>query len=163
VRWRDSFANQDRAENSKTSSVYRRQDPEFVAILHKYEGSGMSIGSALRSVMLDPGAGWLRRGTAAKVLAIADAGGAVARLLDLFFAQTDKIELWETALTIEHGTDRTAVPRLVDALYDENPVDGAVKGSRYCAGGSPQRPGSSGCALTTEASAPDERSFLPLR
>lgn len=98
----------------------RHGDPVFVSTLHKYERSGMSIGSALRTAMLDPGAGWYRRGTAAKVLAIADGRGAVAGLLDLFFTQTDKIELWETALTIEHGTDRTAVPRLVDALYDAN-------------------------------------------
>jgi HEAT repeat protein len=89
--------------------------------VHKYERSGMSIGSALQAAMLDPGAGWLRRGTAAKMLAIADARGAVARLLNLFFTQKGKAELWETALAIEHGTDRTAVPRLADALYDENP------------------------------------------
>jgi HEAT repeat protein len=88
--------------------------------LEKYERSGLSIGSALRIAMLDPDAGWYRRGTAAKVLAIADGRSAVAGLLDLFFAQTGKTELWETALTIEHCADRTAVPRLADALYDEN-------------------------------------------
>jgi HEAT repeat protein len=99
----------------------RHRDPEFVSTFEKHERSGASISSALRIVMFDPGAGWYRRGTAAKVLALADAQGAVAGLRDLFFTQTGEIELWETALTIEHGADRTAVPRLVDALYDENP------------------------------------------
>jgi HEAT repeat protein len=90
-------------------------------MLDKYERSGMSVGLALRTVMLDPSAGWHRRGTTAKLLAIADAQGAVTGLLDQFFTQTGKTELWETALTIEHAADRTAVPRLADALYDENP------------------------------------------
>jgi HEAT repeat protein len=72
-------------------------------------------------VVLDLSAGWYARGTATKELALADAHDAVASLLDLFFAQSDKIELWETALMIEHGGDHSAVPRLVDALYDANP------------------------------------------
>lgn len=80
----------------------------------------MSIGSALRAAMLDPDAGWYRRGTAAKLLAIVD-GRAAASLLDLFFTQTDETESWETALTIEHCADRTAVPRVADPLYDQNP------------------------------------------
>ncbi len=72
-------------------------------------------------MMLDPKAGWTVRGTAARVLATADAAGVAATLLDLFFAQTDKTDLWETALAIEHGADLCAVPRLVDALSDANP------------------------------------------
>ena len=75
----------------------------------------------MRRVMLDPAAGWYGRGFAARVLALADAKGAVAALLDLFFAQTEKIELWETALTIEHFGDRGAVGPLAKALYDESP------------------------------------------
>ena len=70
--------------------------------------------------MLDSKAGWYERGTAAKVLALADARSTAASLLDLFFTQTDKAELWETALTIEHAGDQAAVPRLIDALYDTN-------------------------------------------
>ena len=67
--------------------------------------------------MLDPEAGWYMRGFAAKMLALADARGAIASLLDLFFAQTDKTELWETALTIEHLGDPDVVhPTLIRRL-----------------------------------------------
>jgi hypothetical protein len=45
--------------------------------------------------MLDSAAGWYVRGTAARLLAIADPSSVTASLLDLFFTQTDKIELWE--------------------------------------------------------------------
>jgi len=99
----------------------QRKEPKLVSNLHRYEKSGISLVSALRRVMLDVGAGWHTRGIAAKVLALVDARGAVVSLLDLFFAQTDKIDLWETALTIEWLGDRAAVRPLVDALYDTNP------------------------------------------
>jgi HEAT repeat protein len=46
---------------------------------------------------------------------------AVANLLNLFFTQTDKIELWKTALRIERCGDRGVVRRLIAALDDENP------------------------------------------
>jgi len=74
----------------------------------------------LNRILLDPKAGWLIRGTAAQVLALADARGTVASLLNRFFTQTDKIELWETALTIEHFGDRAAVRPLIGALSDSN-------------------------------------------
>ncbi len=90
-------------------------------MLHRNERSGIPISSALRLMMLDPRAGWHRRGTAAKALALADPVASVEALLDLFFVQTDKIDLWETALTIEHSAERAAVPRLTEALYDANP------------------------------------------
>jgi HEAT repeat protein len=72
-------------------------------------------------MILDPNAGWLTRATAAKLLAVADRRSTTAALLNLFFTQSEKIELWETALTIEHYGDPAAVPPLVDALYDANP------------------------------------------
>jgi HEAT repeat protein len=81
----------------------------------------MPLEAALRQVMLDPAAGWYVRGFAARVLAFGDARGAVSALLDLFFVQTEKIELWETALTIEWLGDRAAVRPLAEALYDANP------------------------------------------
>jgi hypothetical protein len=99
----------------------RPAGPALVAILNRHERSGVSLESALRRVVLDPAAGWYLRGFAARVLALADARGAVSSLLDLFFGQTDKIELWETALTIEHFGDRAAVRPLAEALYDSNP------------------------------------------
>lgn len=99
----------------------RPAGPELVAILNRYERSGVALESALRRVIIDPAAGWYLRGFAARVLALADARGAVSDLLDLFFVQTDKIELWETALTIEHFGDRAAIRPLAEALYDTNP------------------------------------------
>lgn len=99
----------------------RPAGPALVAILNRYERSGVSLESALRRVILDPAAGWYLRGFAARVLALADARGVIRSLLDLFFVQTDKLELWETALTIEHFGDRAAVRSLAEALYDSNP------------------------------------------
>jgi HEAT repeat protein len=94
----------------------RPRDPEFIAALNGYEAPSL----ALRSMTLDVVAGWFNRGTALKLLVTADATGAVADVLTLFFEQTEKLELWETALTIEYGADGSAVPRLIDALEDEN-------------------------------------------
>jgi hypothetical protein len=89
--------------------------------LRRLEQSGVPLLRAFRQVMLDIGAGWLTRGTAARVLAIADPAGAVVSLLDLFYSQTEKIELWETALTIENLGDHAAIRLLVRALDDANP------------------------------------------
>jgi HEAT repeats len=80
----------------------------------------MPLAEALRRVMLDPATGWYVRGFAARVMAIADARRAMADLMDLFSGQTEKIELWETALTIEHFGDRAAVGPLAEVLYDAN-------------------------------------------
>jgi hypothetical protein len=96
----------------------RHKAPDIVSTLCKYERPGIPIGTTLNSVICDPAAGWRARGAAAKLLSTADSAGTVAALLDLFYAQTDRLELWETALTIG---DRAAVPRLIEALYDTNP------------------------------------------
>ena len=45
----------------------------------------------------------------------------LASLLDLFFRQTEKDELRETAVAIERLGDRAAVGPLVKALHDPNP------------------------------------------
>jgi len=71
--------------------------------------------------MLDTEAGWFTRARAAGILALADRKGAVSSLLDQFHTQTDKIDLWETALTMEWFGDLAFVRPLVDALYDANP------------------------------------------
>ncbi len=77
--------------------------------------------AGLRKLMLDP-AGWLA-GSRNRCPAAGDEpclkGGCSADRS--FLAQTEKIELWETALTIEHSGDQAAVPRLVSALNDRNP------------------------------------------
>jgi HEAT repeat protein len=99
----------------------RRRQPELVSRLRKCEGGRRQIGPALRAVMLDPGAGWYTRGSCARLLALDEASDAMTALLDLFFAQTERTELWDTALTIESGGDASCVPRLVAALHDSNP------------------------------------------
>jgi HEAT repeat protein len=99
----------------------RRRDPDLVSSLYKSERSGISLVSALRGVMLDGKAGWYHRARAAGVLALEDAEDVVASLLDLFFSQAEKTELYETALTLESLGDRAAVRPLITALDDANP------------------------------------------
>jgi|HubBroStandDraft_6_1064221.scaffolds.fasta_scaffold336824_2 HEAT repeat protein len=99
----------------------REPDLSLARAVQKYERSGMSLGSALRTILFDQSAGWMMRGSATQLLPVGDSERAIGGLLDLFFKQTDKIELWETALTIEHSGEQSAVPRLVEALYDVNP------------------------------------------
>jgi HEAT repeat protein len=78
------------------------------------------MSATLRAIMLDPAAGWIARGTAAKVLATADARDAICTLLDLFFVQTEENDLWDTALAVELLGDTSAIPRLIHALRDDN-------------------------------------------
>ena len=78
--------------------------------------------SNLPAIVLDRRAGWFTRGRALEVLAIANPEDAVAPLLELFADQTDKIELWETALSFENKGGRAAVPQLIVVLQnDANP------------------------------------------
>ena len=104
----------------KQLRLMRHRQPELVSQLRKCEAGESRIGPALRTVMLDPGAGWYTRGSCARLPALDETSDAMTALLDLFFAQTEKIELWETALTIESGGDASCVPRLVAALHDSN-------------------------------------------
>jgi len=96
-------------------------DLSLARAVQKYELSGISLGSALRTIVFDQSAGGLMRGSAGQLLPVGDRRRAIASLLDLFFKQTDKIELSETAFTIEQSGEQSAVPRLVEALYDVNP------------------------------------------
>jgi HEAT repeat protein len=88
------------------------------------------------------------------MVALADARGAVVSLLDLFFSQTDKIDLWETALTIERLGDRAAVRPLVDALYDTNPS--RRHGAARALGWIPAAGGRAAKALTRALSDPSQ-------
>jgi HEAT repeat protein len=99
----------------------QHRDPELVSRLFKSERFGIPLGLVLHEAMLDGKAGWLRRAAISKVLAVADASGVVASQLDLFFSQSEKNELYETALTLEDLGDRTAVRPLIRALDDANP------------------------------------------
>jgi hypothetical protein len=94
--------------------------PQFIFALRSYKQQ-RTLAGALQEMMLNPEVGWYHRGTAGKLLALADKPGTLATLLDLFYAQDDKVELWGIALTLEHIGDHNAVPRLIDALYDDNP------------------------------------------
>ena len=95
--------------------------PHFASILRRHEQSGVPFANALRQIMLDASVGWYSRAAAAKLLAIADAESVLRALLNLFHAETEKNNLWETALALETLGDRGAVGPLVHALYDANP------------------------------------------
>jgi HEAT repeat protein len=71
--------------------------------------------------MLDKGAPWLIRGSAARLLAISNSSSTVGALLHQFFGQDEKDELWDTALVLETLSDRRAVGPLAGALNDPNP------------------------------------------
>ena len=98
-----------------------RHNQRLICALRKCEKSGISLAASLRAVMLNPTVDWYTRGVAARLLALTDPRAAVTDLLDLFFQQDEKEELWQTALTIEHAGERAVVRRLVDALGDSNP------------------------------------------
>ncbi len=73
-------------------------------------------------VMLDPTLFHHERGAAGKLLAISGDKVAVQALLKLFFEQSEKDDLYVTALTLEELNDRLAVPILINALLeDSNP------------------------------------------
>jgi HEAT repeat protein len=93
---------------------------ELVRTVQRYERDGLGLGYALRTIVTDPGAGWMDRGEAACVLAIADDGGVTEHLLKQFFSQEGKDELWETALSLERLGDVRSVRPLIGALNDLN-------------------------------------------
>jgi hypothetical protein len=87
----------------------------------KLEGGGLPLAGALRAIMLDPTRFHQERAASGKLLVAGD-GEAVQALLGLFFEQTDKDDLYATALTLESLNDRRAVPPLIHALgEDTNP------------------------------------------
>src|SRR5258708_962672 len=92
----------------------------LVRTVERYECEGLGITHALRTIVTDPGAGWIDRSDAAGVLAIAEDGAVAERLLQQFFSQEGKDELWETALTLERLDDVRSVGPLIQALSDQN-------------------------------------------
>jgi HEAT repeat protein len=88
----------------------------------KLERLGHPLPEALRKVMLDPTLFHHERAAAGKLLAISGDRVAVQALLKLFFEQSEKDDLYVTALTLEELNDRLAVPILINALLeDSNP------------------------------------------
>jgi tRNA(Ile2) C34 agmatinyltransferase TiaS len=89
--------------------------PDLARAVERNERAGLSLGPALRTIMLDPTIGWFTRGQAARVLAVAEGASVANELIQQFFAQTEEIELWETALTMESFGDTRVVAPLIPA------------------------------------------------
>jgi HEAT repeat protein len=88
----------------------------------KLERLGLPLVEALRKVMLDPALFQHERAAAGKLLAISGDKGVTQTLLKLFFEQSQKDDLYVTALTLEELNDRRALPILINALLeDSNP------------------------------------------
>jgi HEAT repeat protein len=71
--------------------------------------------------MADSASGWFVRGSAAKILSAADPAGTASNLLRLFLEQTDRGEIFETALTMERAGNQGVVPGLIAALREGDP------------------------------------------
>jgi HEAT repeat protein len=100
-------------------SRYRQKLALTVA---KMARQGLPLVTTLFKVMLDPTLDHSDRAAAGRLLAVAGDERAVQALLKLFFEQTDKDDLYATALTLEALKDRRAVPSLIPALLeDSNP------------------------------------------
>jgi hypothetical protein len=93
---------------------------DLVRTVQRFEREGLRLDHALRTIVSDPDAGWFQRGNAAGVLAIAESEGVSECLLQQFYSQQEKNELWETALTLEQLRDVRSVTRLIRALHDPN-------------------------------------------
>src|SRR5437868_15537938 len=96
----------------------RGHDRILPVTVAKFERRGLLLVEALRCIMLDPAHFHLQRAAIGKLLAVAGNDEAVQALLALFFEQTDKDELYATALTLESLDDRRAVPGLIHALLE---------------------------------------------
>lgn len=98
------------------------QNRTLAKAVAKLERDGKPLAGALRAIMLDPAHFHQDRAASGRLLDVAGGGAAVRALLGLFFEQTEKEDLYATALTIEGLNDRRAVPPLTRALlHDENP------------------------------------------
>jgi hypothetical protein len=88
----------------------------------KIELRGFPLVKALWTVMLDPAQSHFHRATIGRLLSVTGDSRPVQALLKLFFEQSEKNDLYTTALTLEEFGDRRAVPSLIRALMsDGNP------------------------------------------
>jgi len=97
----------------------RGHDRICAARVAKLERQGLPLAESLRIVMLDPAEFHLDRGRIGKLLSISGDDQAVQALLKLFFEQTEKTDLYNTALALEELDDRGAVPPLIHALLED--------------------------------------------
>ena len=86
----------------------------------KLERGGLSLAGALHALVVDPGRYQLERAAAGRLLSLVEDGAGVKVLLELFFEQAEKDELYTTALAIEELNDRRAVGPLIRALLDDD-------------------------------------------
>ena len=83
------------------------------------ERAGIPLVEALKAALTDPAREYSERAAAGQLLRVDGDPRAVDALLELFFAQNGKDELYETALTFERLNDRRVLPELMDALLND--------------------------------------------
>lgn len=100
----------------------RGYDRVVAMSIAKLERQGASLSDALNVVMLDPSQSHFNRARIGKMISSTGDAHVVQSQLDLFFKQSEKDDLYFTALTLEKLNDRRAVPPLMQALLeDDNP------------------------------------------
>jgi HEAT repeat protein len=97
----------------------RGYDRIYAVKVARLERRGFPLVEALRVVMLDPAEFHLGRAAIGRALSISGDDQAVQALLKLFFQQTEKDDLYNTALTLEGLNDRRAVRPLIYALRED--------------------------------------------
>ena len=98
----------------------RGYDRIYAVKVARLERRGLPLVEALRVVMLDPAEFHLGRAAIGRALSISGDDQAVQSLLKLFFEQTEKVDLYSTALTLESLNDRRAVRPLIHALLQDD-------------------------------------------
>jgi HEAT repeat protein len=97
----------------------RGHDRILAVKVAKFERQGLPLEEALRVVMLDAAGDHFGMAAMGRVLAISGDDQAVQALLKLFFEQTEKDDLYTTALALEDLNDRGAVRPLIQALLED--------------------------------------------
>lgn len=102
----------------------RGHDAALAASVAASERAGHSLTEALREAFAQVASDYFALSRVAELLSFdrRDRHAGARALLEVFFRQTEKDELYTTALAIERLNDRFAVPALIDALLrDANP------------------------------------------
>jgi HEAT repeat protein len=97
----------------------RGHERSLARAVAKIECRGSSLVEALLTVMLDPSQSHFHRATIGGLLSLAGDSRPVQALLKLFFEQSEKGDLYTTALTLEQLSDRRAVQPLIRALLED--------------------------------------------
>jgi HEAT repeats len=97
----------------------RGYDRIYAVKVAKLERRGLPLTEALQVVMLDPAGSQFGRAAIVRLLSISGDDQAVQVLLKLFFEQTEKDDLYNTALALEELDDRRAVRPLIHALLED--------------------------------------------